>query len=200
MRQRPVRLTRMRIFYMLIRRIKGRYQRTAALVLARRPFRMRNQQPLISFTFDDFPRSALFNGGAALERYGAVGTYYSALGLMGKNAPTGEMFRREDLQHLLQRGHELGCHTFGHCHSYDTPAHDFEHSIIYNRRGLKRSRLGRISRLCLIRSVVRAQALSDEVPNIFPPVVRVARPTTRARSTLTTFAPSFSSRAATTQV
>ena len=118
-------------------KIRGRYQRTAALFLARRPFRMRNQQPLISFTFDDFPRSALFTGGAVLERYGAVGTYYTALGLMGKNAPTGEMFHREDLQPLLQRGHELGCHTFCHCHAYDTPAPDFERSIIENRRALQ---------------------------------------------------------------
>jgi peptidoglycan/xylan/chitin deacetylase (PgdA/CDA1 family) len=98
---------------------------------------MRNQQPLISFTFDDFPRSALFTGGSVLEKYGAVGTYYTSLGLMGRTAPTGEMFRQEDLEPLLQRGHELGCHTFSHCHAYDTPAPEFERSILENRRTLR---------------------------------------------------------------
>ena len=127
----------MQTFERLRLRLKGRYQRTASLLLARRPFRMRNQQPLISFTFDDFPRSALLNGGATLERYGAVGTYYAALGLMGKTAPTGEIFHPEDLQPLLQRGHELGCHTFSHCHSYDTPAPSFERSILENQRALQ---------------------------------------------------------------
>jgi peptidoglycan/xylan/chitin deacetylase (PgdA/CDA1 family) len=118
-------------------RMGGYYQRTAGQVLARRSFRMQNHQPLVSFTFDDFPRSALFNGGAILERYGAVGTYYVALGLMGKIAPTGELFQYEDLQLLLERGHELGCHTFDHCHSYETPPLRFERSILDNRRALR---------------------------------------------------------------
>ena len=121
----------------LISKIVGRWKRASALVLARRPFRLHNRQSLISFTFDDFPRSALLAGGTMLERHGAVGTYYVALGLRGKIAPTGEMFHREDIQSLLARGHELGCHTFTHCHSYDTPPSHFERSIIENQRALQ---------------------------------------------------------------
>ena len=99
---------------------------------------MQNDLPLISFTFDDFPRSALFAGGALLEQYGVAGTYYVSLGLMGKVAPTGEIFRRSDLAVLLDQGHELGCHTFAHCHAYDTSADEFEHSILENRHALHR--------------------------------------------------------------
>ena len=55
---------------------------------------MGNDRPLISFSFDDFPRSALFTGGALLEQYGVAGTYYASLGLMGKTSPTGEIFRQ----------------------------------------------------------------------------------------------------------
>jgi hypothetical protein len=58
-------------------RIKGRYQRTASRRLARRHVTMQNDRPLISFTFDDFPRSALFTGGALLERYGVATQAYS---------------------------------------------------------------------------------------------------------------------------
>ena len=53
---------------------------------------MRNAQPLISFTFDDFPRSALTVGGEILERHGARGTYYASLGVMGKYEAAGLMF------------------------------------------------------------------------------------------------------------
>jgi peptidoglycan/xylan/chitin deacetylase (PgdA/CDA1 family) len=92
---------------------------------------------LISFTFDDFPRSALLTAGRILEEYGVTGTYYTSLGLMEKTSPTGEMFTRDDLRLVLRRGHELGCHTFGHCHAYDTEASAFEASIIENRRVLR---------------------------------------------------------------
>jgi hypothetical protein len=98
---------------------------------------MRNQNAIISFTFDDFPRSALLNGGAILAENGAAGTYYASLGLMGQNAPTGEIFQTADIPHLLQSGHELGCHTFDHCHAYNTPARDFEKSVVRNGQALR---------------------------------------------------------------
>ena len=123
--------------FMTVIRIRNRIRRLLSDMLYKRPFALRNSEPLISFTFDDFPRSALFIAGTVLERYGAVGTYYASLGLMGKLAPTGEMFHREDLQSLLQRGHEMGCHTFSHCHSYETSAREFERSIIENQRALQ---------------------------------------------------------------
>jgi peptidoglycan/xylan/chitin deacetylase (PgdA/CDA1 family) len=121
----------------LFEKLKGGYQRAAARVLVRRPFGMQNNRPLISFTFDDFPRSALFTGGAILEHYDVAGTYYASLGLMGQIAPTGEIFHPADLALVFERGHDAGCHTFAHCHAYDTPSRDFELSILENQRALK---------------------------------------------------------------
>lgn len=72
-----------------------------------------------------------------LEHHGLAGTYYTSLGLMGQNIATGEMFLREDLPVLLAKGHELACHTFAHCHSYDTPPSDFEQSILDNQRAIR---------------------------------------------------------------
>ena len=89
---------------------------------------------MISFTFDDFPRSAFTTGGAILSQYGFSGTYYASFGLMGQQRSTGEMFRREDLQELISQGHELACHTFDHCDSWETTPADFEASILKNRR------------------------------------------------------------------
>lgn len=119
-------------------RIQGRYQRTVASFRFRRRFDMHNTVPYISFTFDDFPRSALHAGGAILRRFGLRATYYTSLGLMGTQAPTGTIFVREDIDELLGQGHELGCHTFAHCHSWETSPMVFEDSIIDNQRALNR--------------------------------------------------------------
>lgn len=118
-------------------RIQSRYQRSTAKFLSRRLVAINTQTPIISFTFDDFPRSALSTGGVILRRYGVTGTYYASLGLMGKQAPTGTMFLQEDLNVVLEQGHELGCHTYGHCHAWDTQPELFENSIIENRLALR---------------------------------------------------------------
>jgi peptidoglycan/xylan/chitin deacetylase (PgdA/CDA1 family) len=69
---------------------------------------------MVSFTFDDFPRSAWTVGGKILGEYGVKGTYYAALGLMGQTTPVGEMFERRDLEEVAEGGHELACHTHDH--------------------------------------------------------------------------------------
>jgi peptidoglycan/xylan/chitin deacetylase (PgdA/CDA1 family) len=99
---------------------------------------MRNRVPLVSFSFDDFPSSALSTGGRILEDHGVFGTYYTSLGLMGKMSPSGKIFESDEIPLAFHRGHELGCHTFAHCHAYDTPASIFEGSIIQNRLALQR--------------------------------------------------------------
>ena len=120
-------------------RLRGYVERNAAHPMFRRPLEIHTQQSLISFTFDDFPRSALLAGGAILKNYGAAGTYYVALSLLGKhNEPSGSTCVSEDLPALLEQGHELGSHTFSHCHSWDTKAAFFEDSIIKNREALSR--------------------------------------------------------------
>ena len=69
---------------------------------------------VVSFTFDDFPRSAWINGGAVLEERDLRGTYYVAMGLAGMESRLGPMFAVEDLRAACARGHELACHTFSH--------------------------------------------------------------------------------------
>jgi peptidoglycan/xylan/chitin deacetylase (PgdA/CDA1 family) len=121
----------------LWRRARGHYQRNSADVFFRRPFEIRTGTPVISFTFDDFPRSALHQGGEILRRYGVAGTYYASLGLMDTETPSGLAFGREDLKRLLEDGHELGCHTFDHCDAWATSTEAFERSIIENAAALR---------------------------------------------------------------
>jgi peptidoglycan/xylan/chitin deacetylase (PgdA/CDA1 family) len=119
-------------------RLRGFYQRRTVSRFYRRPFVINTARPIISFTFDDFPVSALKVGGETLNQFGVAGTYYASLGLAGQIAPTGRLFEADDLRTALDRGHELGCHTFSHCHSFDTAPDTFEASVEDNRRALKR--------------------------------------------------------------
>jgi peptidoglycan/xylan/chitin deacetylase (PgdA/CDA1 family) len=119
-------------FSRLVTKAQGKYQRATARYFCKRPFDVRLRSPIISFTFDDFPRSALLTGGRILRSFGLAGTYYASLGLMGKQAPTGEMFLMEDLKGVVEQEHELGCHTFGHCHAWDTNPNSFEQAINRN--------------------------------------------------------------------
>jgi len=70
--------------------------------------------PTVSFTFDDFPRTAMTAGAALLKNYGARGTYYTAMGLVNTRNGLGEHFTLGDLHFLHEEGHEVGSHTFTH--------------------------------------------------------------------------------------
>jgi peptidoglycan/xylan/chitin deacetylase (PgdA/CDA1 family) len=99
---------------MSVRSVLGAARRKILCSFHRRPARLRNREPLVSFTFDDFPRTAYLVGGSILGRYGARGTYYAACGLMSARNLPGEQFRAEDADSLLEQGHELASHTFSH--------------------------------------------------------------------------------------
>ena len=119
-------------------RLLGYLQRRTTTSVWRRPFLLSAQKPLISFTFDDFPRSALLTGGGILNRFGLAGTYYASFGLVGRDTPSGQIFFPGDLTRLLEQGHELGCHTYSHCDSWATATKTFENSILQNRAALNR--------------------------------------------------------------
>jgi len=86
---------------------------------------LRLSQAIVSFTFDDFPRSALTTAGTILKNHQAHGTYYTALGLMGISNHEGEHFHMQDLNDLLRDGHELGSHTYSHISALKTPIEQF---------------------------------------------------------------------------
>jgi peptidoglycan/xylan/chitin deacetylase (PgdA/CDA1 family) len=93
--------------------------------------------PLISFTFDDFPRTALTTGGRILKAHGVHGTYYTAPGLMNTVNHLGEQFRREDLGALLDEGHELASHTYSHVSSYSLSGANFSDEVAKGRAAIE---------------------------------------------------------------
>ena len=94
--------------------VPARLVREIGGLLCTRPAKVAWPGGVVSFTFDDFPRSAWVEGGAILERHGARGTYYAALGLAGTEDHLGPMFGLDDLRAAQAQGHEIACHTFSH--------------------------------------------------------------------------------------
>lgn len=91
--------------------------------------------PIISFTFDDFPRSALALGGGMLSAHGTKGTFYGSMGLIGQTSnDAGPLLTRADLDDLLANGHELACHTYSHRSCLAVATADYVEECARNRQ------------------------------------------------------------------
>jgi len=94
--------------------IAARLVREIGGILRTNPAKVNWPGGIVSFTFDDFPRSAWINGGAILEQYDRRGTYYAAMGLASTENDLGPMFGLDDLRAAHARRHEIACHTHSH--------------------------------------------------------------------------------------
>jgi peptidoglycan/xylan/chitin deacetylase (PgdA/CDA1 family) len=103
----------------------------------RRSFPLRADVPYVSFTFDDFPRSAWVEGGRILADAHVRGTFFVSMNLAGADSPSGPVVSHDDLRTLLREGHELGCHTFDHLDGCASTVEAFERSIGANRRAFE---------------------------------------------------------------
>jgi peptidoglycan/xylan/chitin deacetylase (PgdA/CDA1 family) len=119
-----------------ILKLQNYYGRKRARVFQRNIYNLRNPGAIISFTFDDFPRTAYLAGGEILRKYNFKGTYFASLGLMGKESPVGTLFYDVDLINLMNDGHEIGCHTYDHVDASEGDASRFEDSILKNQSAL----------------------------------------------------------------
>jgi peptidoglycan/xylan/chitin deacetylase (PgdA/CDA1 family) len=95
-------------------RILGAVRRSVRSVLFARTVAMANRRAIVSFTFDDFPRSAVANGARLLEEHGTRGTFYVTGSYCGSVIADVAQYSAEDLASLAVAGHEIGCHTFTH--------------------------------------------------------------------------------------
>lgn len=98
--------------------LKGKLRRRYARLTHRRPARLALDRPVVSFTFDDVPESAVHEGAPVLEAEGVRGTWYLCAGLFGKDGHLGRFADAGDARRLASAGHEIACHTRDHidCH------------------------------------------------------------------------------------
>jgi peptidoglycan/xylan/chitin deacetylase (PgdA/CDA1 family) len=100
-------------------------------------FRLRNDAPMVSFTFDDIPKSAATTGAGILEDHGAKGTFYVSGELVGApSSPNWAAVDVDDIVTLHRKGHEIGCHTFSHKRACDLDTGSLAREIALNRRYL----------------------------------------------------------------
>lgn len=125
----------MTISNLLIRAV-SKYRRTAAEYLSCRMVPVKITTPIISFSFDDAPRTAYTHGGEILKSYRADATYYVSLGMLESDSPSGPIASLDDLQRAVKEGHELGCHTFDHKNPWETKPELFVQSVFKNRQAL----------------------------------------------------------------
>jgi peptidoglycan/xylan/chitin deacetylase (PgdA/CDA1 family) len=78
--------------------IVSRVSRRLAEFDRAKTFAMRNARPIVSFTFDDIPDSALDNGARALSRNDVHGTFYVAGGISLRTRPSSTCARSRSRQ------------------------------------------------------------------------------------------------------
>lgn len=115
-----------------------RVSRKLAVLAARNNISLDPGKRVVSFTFDDAPRSACLEGAAILEHLGARGTFYIAGGLTDKVEEGRPCHSVDDLQALHQAGHELACHGFSHRRYDQSSAQDLTEELDCNAQFLQR--------------------------------------------------------------
>ena len=112
---------------------KARISNRLATHLSVEPRRLLNETPMVSFTFDDIPKSAATTGAKLLEDHDAHGTFYVSGGLVGTATSGWVTADGQDIIDLHRHGHEIGCHTFSHKRTCDLDAGALTAEIAHNR-------------------------------------------------------------------
>jgi peptidoglycan/xylan/chitin deacetylase (PgdA/CDA1 family) len=104
------------------------------------PHALPNQSPapLVSFSFDDFPRSAAKAGAEILGEFRIKGTYFVAGARAGQRAEGLEHFTDDDLARLARDGHEIGCHTFTHASLPKLTTDEIDRELLRNKEYVRR--------------------------------------------------------------
>jgi peptidoglycan/xylan/chitin deacetylase (PgdA/CDA1 family) len=116
---------------------RARFSHRMAMHLRVEPFLLRNATPMVSFTFDDVPKSAATVGAAILEAHDVHGTFYVIGSQVGTSSPLWDMVDGEDVVALHRRGHEIACHTFSHKRACDLDAETLNAEIKRNQQYLR---------------------------------------------------------------
>jgi peptidoglycan/xylan/chitin deacetylase (PgdA/CDA1 family) len=94
-------------------------------------------QSIITFSFDDFPKSAADTGAEIMDSINAPAIYYACTGLAGRSNITGAQYEADDLLALAKAGHEIGAHTHSHLDCARTSVACVLANIERNLDGLK---------------------------------------------------------------
>jgi peptidoglycan/xylan/chitin deacetylase (PgdA/CDA1 family) len=98
-----------------------------------KPRRIRLRSTIVSFTFDDFAKSAWTEGGRLVADHGGRATFYLVGSHCGKTVDGVRQYDDGDLHDILSGGHEIGCHTFDHIPLPDHSSEDIARTLDHNQ-------------------------------------------------------------------
>lgn len=98
-------------------------------------------RPIISFTFDDCPKSAAINGLSKLDAIGWKSTVYIASKLLGTTNHLGLQMDEADVIATYNAGHEIGGHSFSHMDLSEMPLESVLKDVTKNRSVIGRLKL-----------------------------------------------------------
>lgn len=116
--------------------LRSKVERRAARIIGKRIIAPKLGRSIISFSFDDCPKSALTNAAPLLEAEGWRGTFYMAMGLCGSINHLGEHMSEDDVKAANHNGHEIADHTFAHLDGQQVTHRDFLHDIDKNQSAI----------------------------------------------------------------
>lgn len=99
----------------------------------RRIVRFNLDRPIISFSFDDCPKSVVENGLSKLDAHNWKSTIYISSGLLGTINHHGEQMSKTDVITAHTSGHEIGGHSYSHIDLSEIPFSEAMQDIETNR-------------------------------------------------------------------
>lgn len=112
---------------------RRRFDYFSARHFQRRTAKVSLDRAIVSFSFDDFPKSAATTGARVMDERGVRATFYATAGNMGRIVDGQRQYDAEDLVRLSETGHEIGCHTATHPHLADAPRSRIRDEYAANR-------------------------------------------------------------------
>ena len=117
----------------VIMKFVSKVERLLAKSLVTAPAELTGDAPAVSFSFDDFPKTAYTNAGKILEDNEARGTYFLSTDLIDTHYEGQAQCDTKDLQNVIDNGHEIGGHTQSHKHLQTLNKAEMEYEIVVNR-------------------------------------------------------------------
>ena len=114
--------------------LKDRIKMAGLAMLKARPTKCRLKAPLVSFSFDDAPKTAITIGAKMLEDAGAIGTFYLTGSHCGQSFEGIEQYSQSDIIALAQSGHEIACHSFSHSRFRGASEHEIAEDLAQNQK------------------------------------------------------------------
>ncbi len=113
--------------------LSSRIGRRLVKYRAQRMMPFNYDKSIVSFSFDDCPRSVMENALPVLEDRNWRGTIYAAMGLCGITNHLGLHMSRNDMSAVHEKGHHIDGHTFSHISARSVPLDIFLSDIEKNK-------------------------------------------------------------------